>query len=88
MKATGKVRKIDDLGRIVIPSDIRVSHDINTNQEFEIYRDGNLIVVEKYQETCIFCDGVDALVKFNDRSICLSCIASIAQKMGLVENAG
>ena len=82
MKATGKVRKIDDLGRIVIPTEIRKSHGFNNDQEFEIYRDGDFIVIEKYVEGCIFCNEVEALAIVADKLICKSCTINIIQKAG------
>lgn len=55
MKSTGIVRKVDDLGRIVLPIELRRTLDINERDSIEIFVDGNQIVLKKYSPSCIFC---------------------------------
>ena len=58
MKATGIVRKVDDLGRIVLPIELRRTLAIAERDPLEIYVEGSAIVLNKYRPTCVFCDSV------------------------------
>ena len=64
MKSTGIVRKVDELGRIVLPIELRRTLDIAEKDSLEIYMDGPSIVLKKYQPTCIFCDEAKDVVSF------------------------
>ena len=55
MKSTGIVRKVDELGRVVIPKELRKTLDIAEKDGMEIYVDGNAIILKKYEPSCIFC---------------------------------
>ena len=73
MKSTGIVRKVDELGRIVLPVELRRTMDIAEKDPLEIYVDGNSIVLRKYRPSCIFCDskpqakrGLEALDEMED----------------------
>lgn len=77
MKSTGMVRKIDELGRIVLPAEIRQSMDIETRDSLEIYTDGERIVLQKYHPGCIFCSNADGLVYFGQKRICADCLEKI-----------
>ena len=84
MKATGMVRKVDELGRIVIPIEIRNKFNISEKDELEIYVDSSSIVLKKYEPNCIFCGNTKNLVEYKDKLICSKC----AQKINkLVESA-
>ena len=75
MKSTGIVRKIDELGRIVIPKEIRRTFDIKENTDaLEIFVDENTIILKKYEPACIFCNGADKVVNFKGRNICSDCL--------------
>ena len=78
MKATGIIRRIDDLGRVVIPKEIRrqlkVENDVDS---FEIYMDGDKVVLKKYQPTCIFCDSLADSVEFGGYNVCTDCIEKL-----------
>jgi len=74
MKSTGVVRKIDELGRIVLPIEIRKTLDIQQRDALEIFIDENKIVLQKYQPACIFCGQVENIVYFNGKRICSACI--------------
>ncbi len=56
LKSTGIVRKVDELGRIVLPIELRRTLDIAEKDSLEIYMDGPSIILKKYQPACIFCD--------------------------------
>ena len=77
MKSTGMVRKVDELGRIVLPAEIRQNMDIETRDSLEIYTDGDRIILQKYHPACIFCTNADNLVYFNQKRICPECLAKI-----------
>ena len=77
MKATGIVRKMDRLGRVVIPIELRKVLDINVDDPIEIFMDGETIVLKKYSPACYFCDSADNLVTFGGRKICRSCISKL-----------
>lgn len=74
MKSTGMVRKVDELGRIVLPAEIRKSMDINIRDALEIFTDGGRIVLQKYQPACIFCGDADRVIFFEDKRICRACL--------------
>ena len=77
MKSTGIVRKLDQLGRIVIPKELRTTFDIKETDPIEIFVDGTYIVLRKYQQTCVFCGEADNLVEFNDKVVCSSCLKKL-----------
>lgn len=79
MKATGIVRKIDDLGRIVIPRELRKLLDINERDPLEIFVDGSFIMLQKYQSSCIFCTSTRNISRYKDKSICLKCLGEIKE---------
>jgi transcriptional pleiotropic regulator of transition state genes len=80
MKSTGIVRKIDDLGRMVIPIELRKTMNINKKDPMEIFVDGNKIILRKYEPACIFCGSADDIIEFEGRTICGSCKEKIAKK--------
>ena len=77
MKATGIVRHVDELGRIVIPKEMRRKMDILCNDPLEIYVDEDKIVLRKYMPNCMFCDGTAALSDVKGRKICKKCLDEI-----------
>ncbi len=77
MKSTGVVRKVDDLGRIVLPIEIRKVLDIKTKDAIEIFTDDDRIVLQKYQPACIFCANADDILYFNGKRICASCLEKL-----------
>ncbi len=66
-------RKVDDLGRIVLPVELRRLHGIQTGDALEISVDGDAIVLRKLCPGCIFCGTEDGLSSYRDRSICRTC---------------
>jgi len=74
MKSTGIVRKVDELGRIVLPIELRRTLDIAEKDSLEIYVDNNTIVLQKYEPACIFCGSPKDVFIFKGRNICPACM--------------
>lgn len=86
MKSTGMVRAVDKMGRVVIPKEIRSQLQVeNDVDSFEIYMDGDKVVLKKYNPTCIFCGGLDDSVKFNGYTVCGTCIEKLNSMKDTVE---
>lgn len=81
MKSTGIVRKVDELGRIVLPIEMRRTLDIAEKDALEIYVDGDSIILRKYQPACIFCDNAKGVVSFKGKNVCPDCIAKLRAKL-------
>ena len=73
-------RKIDELGRIVLPVSIRQNMDINEKDALEIFIDGERIILQKYQPSCIFCNNADNVVYYNNKRICSECLAKLKEQ--------
>ena len=80
MKATGIVRHVDELGRIVLPIELRRNLDINERDPLEIYTNGTCIVLSKYLPACIFCGNAGELTSFRGQNVCASCIADLGNE--------
>lgn len=80
MKSSGIVRKLDPLGRIVIPAEIRKILGINDGDSLEIAKVNNEVVVRKYNKGCIFCGNNDGILKFRDVSVCGECKKALGQE--------
>ena len=79
MKSTGIVRKVDELGRIVLPIELRRTLGIAEKDALEIYVDGENIVLKKYEPACIFCNNAKDIVVFKNRNICSKCISELKE---------
>lgn len=77
MKSTGIIRKVDELGRVVIPKEIRDNLEIFEKDPIEIFTDGYKVVMQKYNPSCCFCGGVNRLEKYKERLVCNNCINEI-----------
>ena len=77
MKSTGIVRKVDELGRVVLPIEMRRTLDISEKDALEIYVDGENIILRKYHESCVFCDSKKDLINYNGRNICKECLEKL-----------
>ena len=77
MKATGIVRQLDQLGRIVIPKELRTTFDLNEKDPIEIYVDGNDIILRKYQPACIFCNEATDVIQYQGKNVCRSCLEKL-----------
>ena len=79
MKSTGIIRKMDELGRVVIPIEIRNQFNIVEKDPIEIYVDGSSIVLKKFEPNCIFCGSTKKLLTYNDKLIGKTCSAKIGK---------
>ena len=78
MRATGIVRKIDELGRIVLPKETRKILDIEEKDALEIYvGDGGEIILKKYEPACLFCGEAKDVILHESKHICKDCIERI-----------
>ena len=78
MKSTGIIRKVDDLGRIVLPIELRRTLDIAERDELEIYLDDDKVILKKYEPSCIFCGSSCGLVTYHGRNVCMECIENMS----------
>lgn len=79
MKSTGIVRKVDELGRVVIPIELRRTLDIAEKDALEIYVDGEQIILKKYAPACIFCGQAKDVVSYRGKNICPACLDEMAE---------
>lgn len=77
MKSTGIVRRVDELGRVVIPIELRRTLEIAEKDALEIYVDGEQIILKKYQPACIFCGNAKDVENYKGKNICQSCMAEL-----------
>ena len=79
MKSTGIVRRIDELGRIVLPIELRRTLDIGERETMEIFVEGSSVVLKKYRPTCIFCDSAKDIAIFKGKNICARCLRQLRE---------
>ena len=77
MKSTGIVRKVDELGRIVLPIELRRTLDIAEKDSIEIYVDGSSIILKKYEPTCVFCGDAKNITVYKGKNVCANCIKEL-----------
>lgn len=80
MKSTGIVRKVDELGRIVLPIELRRTLGIDVKDALEIFVDGNQIVLNKYEPACIFCNSANDIINFKGKNICRECLKQLMEE--------
>lgn len=81
LKFTGIVRKVDELGRIVLPKELRVTLNIKEKDPLEIYVDDDgKIILKKYEPTCVFCGGMNDIVRFHGYNVCKDCRKKLSEK--------
>ncbi len=80
MKATGIVRKLDELGRLVLPKELRKTLQIQSGDPVEIYVEEDRVILRKYQPVCIFCGSAEDLTDFGDKKVCKTCIEAMKEK--------
>jgi transcriptional pleiotropic regulator of transition state genes len=73
MKATGICRRLDELGRRVLPIELRRAFDIPERGALEIFTDGDRIILRKYQPDCIFCGSMEDLKIHQGKQVCKAC---------------
>ena len=81
MKSTGIVRKIDELGRIVLPAEMRKTLNINEKDAVEIFAQDDMIVLKKWGADCVFCGSPNDLKPFKDKNICAQCLKNLKSEM-------
>lgn len=81
MKSTGIVREVDELGRIVLPIELRRTLDIAEKDALEIFVEGDNIILHKYHPSCIFCDSVKDVVSYKGKNVCPDCIRMLKDKI-------
>lgn len=79
MKSTGIIRRVDELGRVVLPIELRNKFGITEKDPMEIYVDGNSIILKKYEPNCIFCGSSKKLVNYQGKVICQKCAEKISK---------
>ncbi len=80
MKSTGIVRKVDELGRVVLPKELRTTLNIAQRDPLEIYVEGDNIILKKYEPACIFCGDATDVISYMDKRICKGCIAKMDEQ--------
>ena len=79
MKSTGIVRKVDELGRIVLPIEMRRTLDIGERDALEIYVEGSSVILKKYKPSCVFCDATKDITVFKGKNICPKCLKELKE---------
>jgi transcriptional pleiotropic regulator of transition state genes len=77
MKPIGVVRKVDQLGRIVLPKSLRKRYQMNEGDPVEILVQGDHIILERYKPKCVFCLSPDHVVEYRERYVCLNCMKEL-----------
>ena len=92
LKSTGIVRKVDELGRVVIPIELRRTLGIDVKDSLEIYVDSERIILKKYEPACLFCGNADNVQHYKGRIVCNDCIQELAAQrtslLNLTEMSG
>ena len=79
MKIPGIIRKVDTLGRVVIPQSLRSSMDIKCGDLVEMFREGDRLVMQKFACSCVFCGETQNLMTFMEKTVCRDCIAKLRE---------
>lgn len=77
MKSTGIIRRVDELGRVVIPIEMRNKFGITEKDPMEIYVEGSSIILKKFEPNCTFCGNSKKLVEFQGKLICEKCLSNL-----------
>lgn len=81
MKSTGIVRKVDELGRVVIPIELRRTLGIDEKDALEIYVDSEKIILKKYEPACVFCGNAENITNFKGKNICVECAEAMSSQI-------
>lgn len=79
MKSTGIVRRIDALGRFVLPIELRRLLELDTDSSIEIFTEEDAVILKKYQPACVFCGEAKDVTQYMGRNVCAKCIGALAQ---------
>lgn len=77
MRSIGVVRKVDELGRIVLPIELRRTLDIKEKDSLEIFTEGETVILKKYEPACVFCSNAKDVINFKGKNICKECLKDI-----------
>ena len=77
MKSTGIVRKLDELGRVVLPIELRRTMDLSIHDTVEIYVEDDKIILRKYHPACVFCGDARDVVPFKGKLVCANCLKEL-----------
>lgn len=78
---TAIIRRVDELGRVVLPIELRRMMDIEERDQLEITMQEDQIILRKYQPSCIFCGAEDDLIPFRSKRVCRSCLSTLSQEL-------
>ena len=81
MKSTGVVRRVDELGRIVLPKELRTILGIDVKDAIEIFTDDDKIILQKYQPACTFCNNANDIIYFSGKRVCAECIEKLKAQL-------
>ncbi len=81
MKSTGIVRRVDELGRVVIPIELRRTLDIVEKDGMEIFIDDDKIILRKYEPACVFCGSADRTTIFKGKNVCKKCVSTMGNAL-------
>jgi len=81
MKSVGIVRKIDQIGRLVLPIGLRNTLEIKDNDGLEIFTETDRIILRKYKPACLFCGDNVELKQFKGKRVCKKCLSTMGQKV-------
>ena len=81
MKSTGIVRKVDELGRIVLHNELRRTLDIAEKDALEIFVEGDNIILHKYHPSCVFCENAKNIISYKGKNVCPDCIKKLKEKI-------
>lgn len=79
MKSTGIIRKVDNLGRVVLPIELRRTLDIAECDELEIYMENDRIILQKLEQACIFCGSTRRLFNYRRKNVCQECLRKMTE---------
>lgn len=79
LKPADCICKIDKLGRVLIPKNLRMKFDLQVDDALEVFTDDDAIVLRKYRPRCIFCGSEEDILTFRDKCVCRSCIAELKE---------
>lgn len=77
MKSTGIVRRVDGLGRIVLPIELRRVFNLDISDAVEIYTDDDKIILKKFQRSCVFCNSPEDVVEYKGKTVCSKCMEEL-----------
>lgn len=79
MKATGIVRRVDPLGRVCLPKELRTVLNIEEETPLEIYTEDDMIILKKYEPACIFCGNAKNVRRIYDKNVCTDCFKELQE---------